>query len=234
MPIQSALPIRRSLFPVPSLLAVALLFAAPAHAGDLAAFLERAERMATANEKVEANVTVREADGTTRKAHLAIDPAAGGTLVFEQPDLGWKSETPLAWKEGKAVSKTGAASAAIGVDDPLGGTDLRGIDFFPFWHTDYSKALSSDENTTDQTVTLYTDAGRPYSLYVITFDKAKLVPKMIKLYRNGFSNLVRIRTDQNYVMIGSRPRPTEVLIRDFAGNTLRTYAFEWKLVDATK
>ena len=204
----------------------------PAHAGDLAAFLERAERMATANEKVEADVTIREADGTTRKAHLTVDPTGSGTTVFEQTDLGWKSETPLAWKDGKAVTKTGAPSVKIGVDDPLAGTDLRGIDFFPFWKTDYSRALTSDENTLEQTVSLYGDTGRPYALYVITFDKAKLVPHMIKFYKDSFNNLVRIRTDKNWVMVGSRPRPTEILIKDFAGNSLRTYTFEWKLVVA--
>lgn len=206
-----------------------LAVATPVRAGDLAAFLERAERMATVTEKVEADVTIRDVDGSTRKAHLVIDPAGDGRATMEQPDSGWKSETPLAWKDGKAVAKTGAAEAKLDIDDPLGATDLRGIDFFPFWKSDYSRALSSDESTTDQTVSLYADKGRPYLLYVVTFDKAKLVPKMIKLYKDSYNNLVRIRTDQNWVMVGSRPRPTEMMIRDFAGNTIRSYSFAWKL-----
>lgn len=188
--------------------------------------------MSTANEKVEADVTIREADGSETRGHVVIDPASGGTTVFEQTGLGWKSETPLAWKEGKAVTKTGAASTPIGVDDVLAGSGLRGLDFFPFWKTDYDRAFTSDENTLEQTVSLYADSGRPYSLYVITFDKAKLVPRMIKFYKDTFSNLVRIRTDKDWVMVGSRPRPTEILIKDFAGNSLRTYKFEWKLAGA--
>lgn len=217
-----------------ALAALGAVAAAPAQAGDLAAYLERAERMSTANEKVEADVTIREADGSQRKAHLAIDPAGDGTLVFEAADIGWKSETPLAWKDGKAVTKTGAASIKLGVDEPLAGTDLRGIDFFPFWKTDYGRALTSDENTLEQTVSLYADKGRPYALYVITFDKAMLVPHMVKYYKDSFSNLVRIRTDKDYTMIGSRPRPGAMLIKDFAGNTLRTYTFAWKVSGATE
>src|SRR5438128_4286920 len=108
--------------------AVSLILLPTAHAGDLAAFLERAERMSAPNEKVEADVTIKDAGGTTSKAHLVIDPADGGTVVFEQPATGWKSETPLSWKEGKAVTKTGASSSKLGVDDPLAGTDLRGMD----------------------------------------------------------------------------------------------------------
>ena len=226
-------PAARLLLATSSCALLALIGGRPAHAGDLAAFLERAERMVTVNEKVEADVTIREVDGRTRKAHLVLDPAGDGIEIFEQADVGWKSETPLAWKDGKAVTKTGAESSKLAVDDPLAGSDLRGIDFFPFWKTDYGKAFTSDENPNEQTVMLYADPGRPYSLYVITFDKAKLVPRMIKFYRDSFSNLVRIRTDKGWVMVGSRPRPTEMLVRDFAGNTLRTYAFEWKLAGST-
>jgi len=232
MPTQNLHPASRRVLEIVGVLSLALALDRPAHAGDLAAFLERAERMATVNEKVEAEVTIRESDGSTRKAHVEIDPAGGGTTVFEQADIGWKSETPLGWKDGKAVVKTGAASTKLGVDDPLATSDLRGIDFFPFWKTDYGKAFTSDENTLEQTVSLFADPGRPYSLYVITFDKAKLMPRMIKFYKDSFNNLVRIRTDKDWVMVGSRPRPTQILIKDFAGNTLRTYAFEWKLAGA--
>jgi len=232
MRIRNLPPVSRRVLAVVGVLSLALALDRPAHAGDLAAFLERAERMATVNEKVEAEVTIRESDGTTRKAHLEIDPAGGGTTVFEQADIGWKSQTPLAWQDGKAVVKTGAPSTKIGIDDPLAASDLRGIDFFPFWKTDYTKAFTSDENTLEQTVSLFADPGRPYSLYVITFDKAKLMPRMIKFYRDSLNNLVRIRTDKDWVMVGSRPRPTQILVKDFAANTLRTYTFEWKLAGA--
>lgn len=212
-------------------LALATMGVAPAHAGDLAAFLERAERMSTLSEKVEAEVTIEEADGTRRKVHLVIDPEAG-EAILEQPQTGWKSQTPLAWKAGTVVVEAGAAPTPVGADDTLAQSDLRGIDFFPFWKTDYAKALTSDENPHERTVSLYADPGRPYVLYVITFDKARLVPKMIKYYRDSFNNLVRIRTAQDWVMVGSRPRPTDMLIKDFQGNTVRRYRFDWKLAPA--
>lgn len=206
----------------------------PAQAGDLAAWLERAERMNTGNEKVEADVEARDPTGATRKLHVAIDPAGDGKLTVEAADTGWKSETPLAWKDGTVVRKTGASPEKIGVDEPLAGTELRGIDFFPFWKTDYSRALTSDESTTEQTISLYADKGRPYSLYVVTFDKEKMVPRMLKYYRDSFSNLVRIRTDKGWVMVGSRPRPGAMLIKDFKTNALAVYSFRWKVAGAAE
>lgn len=216
-----------------ALACLAMASSRPAQAGDLAAFLTRAEKMSSLTQKVEADVVIRDSRGPETKAHLVIDPAGGGTVTYEESASGWKSETPLDWKDGKAVAKAGAASARLGIDDPLGSGDLRGIDFFPFWKTDYSKAFTSDENTQEETVSIYADEGRPYVLYVITFDKAKLMPRMIKFYRDSFNNLVRIRTDKDWVMVGSRPLPGKILMKDFAGNTLRTYEFQWKLADAT-
>lgn len=216
-----------------ALLAVAALVAAPAHAGDLAAWLERAEKMGTVGDKVEADVTIKEVDGSTRKARVTIDPAGDGKVTFEVPGTGWKSETPLAWKNGTAVTKTGEAPKTFSVDEPIAGTDLRGIDFFPFWKTDYARAFTSDENTLEQTVTLYADKGRPYSLYVVTFDKTKLMPRTIKYYRDTFQNLVRVRTDKDWVMVGSRPLPTAFMIRDYGASTMRSYTFDWKVAGAT-
>ncbi len=213
-------------------LAAAGLAGVPAHAGDLAVWLERAEKMGTLADKVEADVTIKEVDGSSRKAHVSIDPAGDGKVTFEMAETGWKSETPLAWKDGTVVAKTGEAPKKLSIDDPLAGTDLRGIDFFPFWKTDYARAFTSDENTLEQTVTLYADKGRPYSLYVVTFDKTKLMPSMLKFYRDSFSNLVRIRTDKDWVMVGSRPLPSAMLIKDFGTNAMRTYAFEWKVAGA--
>jgi hypothetical protein len=230
-PVAGSVVSRRAAFVV-SAAALVLAAALPAHAGDLAAYLERAEKMTTVNEKVEADITIKDGAGTTTKAHLVLDPANGGTAIYEEPETGWRSETPLDWKDGKAVTKTGAAPVKIGIDDPLGSGDLRGIDFFPFWKTDYGRALTSDENTLQRTVTLYADKGRPYALYVVTFDKAKLVPHMLKFYRDTFNNLVRIRTDKDWVMVGSRPRPTGMLIQDYTNHTNRVYTFDWKLAGA--
>ena len=113
--------------------------------------------------------------------------AGGGTVTYEESESGWKSETPLDWKDGKAVARTGAASAKLGIDDPLGSGDLRGIDFFPFWKTDYSKAFTSDENTQEKTVSLYADEGRTQLKAQGTYTPAAAAqwPQTIQLTAGG-------------------------------------------------
>jgi hypothetical protein len=219
--------------PLLLLLPLAALLVAPppgAGASDLVAFLERAERMTAVNEKLRVDITVQEADGSQRKAVATLDPAGGGTLLFEQAETGWRSTTPLAWRSGRGVSSTGAKEREVGVDEPLGNTGLRGIDFFPWWKADYRGAMVSDDNAAEKVVTLYADKSQPYSLYVITFDKTRFVPRLMKLYRESFNNLVRIRTDKDHVMVGARPRPTKMLIRDYADDATRTYTLDWKVL----
>lgn len=211
---------------VAAALAVTAARPASAEISDLVAFLQRAERMNTVGDKVEAEVTVKEEDGSTATATLTVDPAGGGTLRFARGDVGWTSTTPLAWASGSG-GKGGAATVAT--DDPLGDTDIRTLDFFPFWKTDYTTAFISDESPTEKTVSLYASKERPYTLYVITFDKAKMVPNLVKYYRETFNNLVRVETYEGWTMVGSRPRPSRLLVRDFGEGSTRSYEFAWKV-----
>ncbi len=111
---------------------------------DLVAFLERAERMFGVNRTLRASVTTTGTDGATVEAVLILDP--GGRQFFSAKAAGWRSMTPLSWtSQGEVVERTGAAARPISVDERLAGTDLRGIDFFPFWKTDYTTAFISAE-----------------------------------------------------------------------------------------
>ena len=210
-----------------------LAFAAPATAdvNDLVAFLERAERMYAVNRTLQADITMADSEGKTSQAVLLVDPTDEGRQLFVRDQPPWRSLTPLTWSSGSTVDADGHSVDKIGIDDPLGGTDFRGIDFFPFWKNDYSNAFIADENRNEKTVSLYAADGRPYKLFVISFDKVQLTPRIIKYYRDGFNDLVRIRTDRDHVMVGGRPRPTKIMIQDYAENRTRTYTLKWKVVD---
>ena len=230
-------PLRVEKFALMTLIfAAAAAVAAPVGASmsDLVRFLERADRMFTVERVVQAKVAMTRSDGTKAAGVLVLDPSDGGGQYFSMEETGWRSRTPLSWDgEGRAVEKTDAAPRKVSVDDPLGGTDLRGIDFFPFWKTDYTTAFISDESRLEKTVSLYAADERPYTLYVISFDKEKMVPRLIKYYRDSFSNMVRIRTDKDHVMVGGRPRPQKIMVRDFSENTLTTYDLEWSELEET-
>lgn len=216
------------ILPKPFLVAVlassALFGAVLAQAGsnDLVAFLERAEQMYTPHRSVRADITLSEEGKEARKFVLILDPSANRQMLFSVGD-GSRSVGPLAWPES---GKTSAFDASFA------GSDLRLIDWFPFWKTDYTASFISDENRNEKTVSLYAPDGNPYQLFVISFDKTKLVPRMVKYYQESFSNLVRIRTDSEHQVIAARPRPTKILFQDYAENTEREYSLTWSELES--
>jgi len=206
--------------------------AGPAHAtrADLTAFLERAGKMATHTSTVRADMTVELPDGTKDTAVLIIAPEAKHSFVAFR-STGWRALMPLDWGEGRAVKSTGGKPTDYGVDEPLAGTDLRAIEFFPFWDGDLSTAFISDSSRNEKTVTLYAPDEVPYILFVITFDKTTLVPLSTKYFRDQMSNLVRLRKDSDHVMVGSRPRPRKIVITDYTENQTTKIDLTWKTLD---
>jgi hypothetical protein len=212
--------------------AVALLCAGGALAGvsDLAAFLQRAEKMAQINRTLRADVRMTRGDGSQDTAVILTDPARGAAFVAVKSD-GFRALAPLDWKNGKASTKGGAVTT-LGADDPLGALGLRVADLFPAWTHDYSTAFISDETPQEKTVTIYGTKEIPYSLFVITFDKERLVPVLTKYYRERLNNLVRLRKDESYAMVGARPRPQKITITDYEDNFTTTYDVTWSEVEA--
>jgi hypothetical protein len=184
-------------------------------------FIQRAEKMAQLNRAPRADVRVTRADGSHDTAVILADPGRGRVFVAVESD-GFRALSPLAWKPGTAVAKTGAAAGAHGADDPLGALGLRAADLFPAWAHDYTTAFISDETTQEKTVTIYGKKEIPYILFVVTFDKERLVPTLIKYYRERLNNLVRLRKDESYVMVGARPRPQKITVTDYTDNVTTT------------
>lgn len=214
------------------LLGAALLLcagSAPANVSDLAAFLQRAEKMAQINRALRADVRVTRPDGSQDTALILADPARGTAFVAVKSD-GFRALASLDWKKGKTSTKAGAVTA-LGADDPLGALRLRAMDLFPAWAHDYSTAFISDETPNEKTVTVYGKKDIPYSLFVITFDKERLVPTLTKYYRESFNNLVRLRKEESYAMVGARPRPQKITITDYTDNSVTTYDVTWTEAD---
>jgi hypothetical protein len=198
---------------------------------DLDAFLERTGRMAAYTQPLRADITIQAGDGETEEAVLIVDPVSGRQF-FAIKSSGYRALSPLDWTDGKAVAKSGAAAGHHGADDLLGGLDVRPMEFFAYWAGDYQTAFISDDNRLEKTVTVYAKEGVPYILFVVTFDKEKLVPLISKYYQGEMNNLVRIRKDSDHVMVGSRPRPQKIVITDYVERTESTFLISWKTLES--
>ncbi|MFQ5352892.1 MAG: hypothetical protein ACE5D3_07445 [Candidatus Binatia bacterium] len=186
--------------------------------------------MATPNHVLRADIEITKNDGSRDQAILIIDPGAPGHQFLWIKSTGWRSLMPLTWGAGKAIRKAGDQPSAVGVDERVNGLDIRPMEFFPFWAADYGTCFISDENSTERTVTIHAPDSVPYTLFVATFDKAKMVPLVVKYYRDTLSNLVRIRTDSGHVMVGSRLRPRKTVVRDYTENSTTTLEYAWAVL----
>ena len=204
--------------------------AAVATISDLAAFLQRAERMTQLNRSLRADVRVRRPDGTSDEAIVLADAEKKKIFVAARSD-GFRALHNLDWSAGKCVSSAAPKPAAHGADDELGTLGLRTMEFFPAWATDYSTAFISDESTMEKTVTIYGKDRSPYSLFVVTFDKERLVPVITKYYKERLNNLVRLRKDADHAIVGARPRPRKITVTDYVENTTFEYTVEWSEID---
>lgn len=209
----------------------ALLVAGVAAAtiSDLTAFIQRAEKMTQLNRPVRADVRVTHPGGVDA-AIVFADPEKKKVFVASRSD-GFRALHALDWSAGKSVTAVAPKPASHGADDELGAIGLRAMDFFPAWATDYSTAFISDESTMEKTVTIYGKDRSPYSLFVVTFDKERLVPLITKYYKERFNNLVRLRKDDDHVLVGARPRPRKISLTDYVENSTVEYEIEWSEID---
>ena len=215
-------------------LAVAVIVAATLTApaafampSDLVAFLERTERMASYPKAVAADISM-ERGGVRDRAFLAVDPEAG-KMFLAVHSSGWRALMPLDWNDGIAVDS--GKRTPWKADQPAPGTDLRPMEFFPFWRSNYETAFISDENRTEKTITFYTDKVSPYALMVLTFDKTRLVPTMVKYYQGSTKTLVRLRRNADFSVVGSRLRPGSILFDDFQENRHSKCRLHWRMLD---
>ena len=216
---------------LPSAVALGLLGSvfgtADANRSDLVAFLERTEKMSQPSGFARADFTIELEDGKTESGVLIVDPERSAQFIALKSS-GWRSLSPLSWETGTAVKASGKKPSEFGADERIGETDLRPIDAFAFWSVDFSSAYISDSTKNEKTVMLYAPDNHPYELYVLTFNKEKLVPVVSKYFKDSMSNLVRIRKDSDHVMVGARLRPQVVAFEDYDENRSSKVRLTWK------
>jgi len=111
-------------------------------------------------------------------------------------------------------------------DAMLGDSDFARADLQPFQLSRYSGWRISDENGSEVTVMLF-PAGPPYSLEVITFDRDKRLPVKTLYYRDTLNNLVKIRRDSNFVLLGRKWMPRTIALETFKLHTQATLTLQW-------
>lgn len=71
------------------------------------------------------------------------------------------------------------------------------------------------------------DSGSTYSMFVYKFDREKSVPLQVLYYKDTLSNLVKLRRNEDFELVGSRWQPKRVTMQDFKLRTRDVFQIRW-------
>src|SRR5262249_41554377 len=83
-----------------------------------------------------------------------------------------------------------------------------------------------DESAEQITIALFPTRSQ-YIMLVFTFDREKKVAVKTMYYQETLSNLVKMRRDSDYALVGQRWLPTKVTMEQFALRTQSALQLHW-------
>ena len=195
---------------------------------DLDAFLRSVEQTAqvTTPLRGDGEFEVRSAAAATRSDQVAVivRPPADAHIELRQEGL----KALLLNQAGEAYwLKPGDGTAeSFALDAAFADSDFTREDLMPFRLPNYKEPRISDESGSEITITLF-PTNPQYSLIVITFDRDKKVPRKTLYYRETLNNLVKMRRDDDYVLVGRKWMPAVTSMETFKLRTHTTFSVRW-------
>lgn len=201
--------------------------AAPADMENLEQFLHSAEETAqlAAALRGDGEFTITAGSGTRRdQVVILLRPVADTYVELHQE--GTKALLIGSGEQAYRFAKGAAKAEPFPPDAALADSDFTREDLEPFRTARYQGARISDETGAETTVTLFPRTSQ-YSLVVATFDREKKVPVKILYYKDTLNNLVKMRQDSGYVLIGRKWMPTTITMESFKLHTQSTFQLTW-------
>ncbi len=166
------------------------------------------------------------AGGATRRAQVAVVVRPPADAYLELRPDGFKALLFASGQPAQWLPKGAIAPTALPGFTSLADSDFTAEDIGPFRVADYKDARITDDAGGELTVSLFPAASQ-YSLVVMTFDRTKKVPVKALYYRDTLSNLVKMRTDDGYVQVGTTWLPTSVSMETFKLRTRSALTVRW-------
>jgi hypothetical protein len=111
-------------------------------------------------------------------------------------------------------------------DAAFADSDFTREDLEPFQLARYKTWLIADESAGEVTVTLMPKNSQ-YTMLVTTFDIEKKVPLKTLYYQDTLSNLVKMRRESDYTLVGRKWMPTAISMENFKFRTTTTLRLKW-------
>ena len=166
------------------------------------------------------------AGGATRRAQVAVVVRPPADTYLELRPEGFKALLFGNGQPARWLPKGASEPAALPHYASLVDSDFTAEDIEPFRVADYRDARITDDAGGELTVSLF-PATSQYSLIVMTFDRTRKIPVKALYYRDTLSNLVKMRTDDGHVQVGTMWLPTTVSMETFKLRTRSALTMRW-------
>ncbi len=120
----------------------------------------------------------------------------------------------------------GSKAEAFAESATFADSDFTREDLEPFQLSRYATWLIADENGGEVTVTLMPKKSQ-YTMLVTTFDIEKKVPLKTLYYQDTLNNLVKIRRESDYTMVGRKWMPSAISMESFKFRTTTALHLKW-------
>ena len=160
---------------------------------------------------------------TTAAPTQAILLGRGHTLYVEMRD-----GTRALLHPGKIVVTQQQRIGRSMPETPLEGTDLLLEDLVPFSAGLLKVPQINDEGPAGVVVSGAPSGPSANTLLVFTIDPERSVVGRTQYYRDSISNLVRVRRDDAFVLVGHRWRPGEITVDDLRQHTSTHMVVTWR------
>ena len=165
------------------------------------------------------------AAGTRRDQVVLLQRPPSDTYI-ELRQEGTKALIPSTGDQAYRFIKGASKAEPIPAAAVFADSDFTREDLEPFRMARFKDARISDETGSEVTVTLFPGTSQ-YSLVVVTFDREKKVPVKILYYRDTLNNLVKMRRDENHVLVGRKWMPTSITMETFKLRTQTVFKLRW-------
>jgi hypothetical protein len=212
-------------------LAAVLLAAVPARgleSDSLRLLLLGAEDMNTPQTLLRADVALRLETHTGERATDAIALFAPGKdarwyVQVREPAV----EALVLGGERKVMQRIGRKTETLPIGAPIPGLPLNYEDLSRFKADDFKLWQITDENPDIVLAGGHPIVDSAYAYRAYTLDKKRTLATKVQLYAPTLTNMVKVRSDADHVLVGKKWLPGTITIQDFAENATATLTLRW-------
>ena len=173
--------------------------------------------------------------GLTLKAHDGERTTEAIALFVPGKDARWYLQVKepaisglVLGSERKVLQRTADGTETVPISASIGNLDISYDDLSRFIESDLKLWQITDESRDKILVGGHAKAESAYVYRAFSIDKERKVILKAQFYAESLSNLVKLRVDDEHILVGKKWQPGKIEIQNFAENSTTTLRLRWQ------